>query len=93
MWHASSIFGRHDSDEYLYLALELCHGTLESLAEMARRAQRGERPAKTDLPGLRGDAVGKQMARGLAHLHGVHVCAGDVAAPTILLDADARARL
>ena len=31
--------------------------------------------------------------RGLAHLHGVHVCAGDVAAPTILLDADARARL
>jgi serine/threonine-protein kinase/endoribonuclease IRE1 len=51
---------------------------------MARRAQRGERPAKTDLPGLRGDAVGKQMARGLAHLHENGIIHRDIKPSNIL---------
>ena len=44
------VYGQaEDGDEYLYLALELCHGTLDGLANMVRRRSRGWPALRADL--------------------------------------------
>ncbi|KAH8063197.1 ribonuclease [Aureococcus anophagefferens] len=80
------VYGQaEDGDEYLYLALELCHGTLDGLANMVRRRSRGvARAPRGDLEKLDLVDVCKQMAGGLTHLHENGIIHRDIKPSNIL---------
>ena len=73
-----------DADEYLYLALELCHGTLDGLASVVRRRAKGWAPLRSDFLDLDLVDVCKQMACGLAHLHENGIIHRDIKPSNIL---------
>ncbi|KAK7241368.1 ribonuclease [Aureococcus anophagefferens] len=79
------VYGQaEDGDEYLYLALELCHGTLDGLANMVRRRSRGWPALRADLEKLDLVDVCKQMAGGLTHLHENGIIHRDIKPSNIL---------